>query len=131
MCNLLLISQILWCASRVWISYLVVGALLGAVVLISGTVQIVINRMNQAGIARLTKHSTVCEVLRGGEWLELSSEELVPGDVVKIKSDWLLPCDFVILEGQCVCNESALTGTLRCPLLCALHSLPCFIDDFG
>lgn len=38
------------------------------------------------------------QVLRDGKWTELDSRELVPGDVCEIKSDWLLPCDFVILE---------------------------------
>eukprot|EP00873_Tetraselmis_striata_P045781 jgi/Tetstr1/466045/TSEL_010632.t1 len=93
-----------------WFSYLVVGACLAAVVLISGTAKIVIKRKNQQTIAALTKQNTTCEVKRSGSWVTLESSKLVPGDVVKIRSDWLLPCDMAILEGQCVCNESALTG---------------------
>lgn len=93
-----------------------VGACLAAVVLISGTAKIVIKRKNQQTIAALTKQNTTCEVKRSGSWVTLESSKLVPGDVVKIRSDWLLPCDMAILEGQCVCNESALTGRTPSPL---------------
>jgi hypothetical protein len=40
----------------------------------------------------------------------MDSRELVPGDVCEIKSDWLLPCDFVILE---VCGTNSTQGVLR------------------
>lgn len=37
--------------------------------------------------------------------------ELVPGDLVVFpKSDFVLPCDIVLLTGQCIVNESMLTG---------------------
>ena len=40
------------------------------------------------------------QALRDGKWKELDSGLLVPGDIVEIKNDWLLPCDFIIL-GVC------------------------------
>ncbi|KAJ2848923.1 hypothetical protein GGI22_005636, partial [Coemansia erecta] len=45
-------------------------------------------------------------------WLEIESSELVPGDIVDLGSSGLsmLPCDAVILEGDCIVNESMLTG---------------------
>ena len=94
----------------IWFSYLFVGAILALVVLVSGAAKIYIKRLNQITISRLTKHVTDVEVLRDGQWEAVSSEELVPGDAVRVQADWLLPCDMVILEGSCVCNESALTG---------------------
>lgn len=38
-------------------------------------------------------------------------QELVPGDLIVFpKSDYVLPCDIVLLTGQCIVNESMLTG---------------------
>jgi cation-transporting ATPase 13A3/4/5 len=38
------------------------------------------------------------------------SDELVPGDVVKIPNDVMLPCDLVLLSGSAIMNEAILTG---------------------
>ncbi|NXH35649.1 AT132 ATPase, partial [Myiagra hebetior] len=47
----------------------------------------------------------------GGEELELSSAELVPGDCIRLPlAGALLPCDAALLTGECVVNESLLTG---------------------
>ena len=41
----------------------------------------------------------------------LSSEELVPGDCLLIPPEGLLlPCDAALLAGECMVNESMLTG---------------------
>lgn len=43
---------------------------------------------------------------------ELESHHLVPGDVLVLKEGkTLLPCDAILISGQCVVNESMLTGT--------------------
>ncbi|NXP64436.1 AT132 ATPase, partial [Chloropsis cyanopogon] len=47
----------------------------------------------------------------GGEELELSSAELVPGDCVRLPAAGaVLPCDAALLTGECMVNESLLTG---------------------
>lgn len=41
----------------------------------------------------------------------VSSVELVPGDCVVIPAEGLhLPCDAALLAGECMVNESMLTG---------------------
>lgn len=43
---------------------------------------------------------------------EIDPIELVPGDLIVVpKADFILPCDLVLLNGQCLVNESMLTGT--------------------
>ena len=50
-------------------------------------------------------------VLRNGQELEISSKEVVPGDVVKIFTGSLIPADGVILEAEnFFVNQSLLTG---------------------
>ena len=34
----------------------------------------------------------------------------MPGDVINVPDNAFLPCDFVLLTGQCIVNESMLTG---------------------
>ncbi|KAN0061381.1 hypothetical protein ACQY0O_006228 [Thecaphora frezii] len=53
-------------------------------------------------------------------WVRMNSEDLVPGDIVDVCAKHeaaedgalitTLPCDLVLLEGDCIVNESMLTG---------------------
>ncbi|KAI5862835.1 hypothetical protein GGS23DRAFT_605367 [Durotheca rogersii] len=55
-----------------------------------------------------------CEVrvLRNGFWASVSSSDLVPGDVYEISDPSLsqFPSDSLLLSGDCIVNESMLTG---------------------
>ncbi|KFZ59001.1 putative cation-transporting ATPase 13A4, partial [Podiceps cristatus] len=52
---------------------------------------------------------TVCRNKEGFQ--ELESHHLVPGDTLVLKEgNTLLPCDAILISGQCVVNESMLTG---------------------
>ena len=41
---------------------------------------------------------------------EIESSDLVPGDVVLVPSEMMLPCDLILLTGSALVNESMLTG---------------------
>ncbi|CAI7803825.1 unnamed protein product [Closterium sp. NIES-53] len=41
---------------------------------------------------------------------QVLASELLPGDLVQVEAGMVLPCDLVLLAGQCVLNESMLTG---------------------
>lgn len=44
---------------------------------------------------------------------EVSSEDLVPGDILEIpRNGCLMQCDAVLITGNCIVNESMLTGEL-------------------
>jgi P-type Ca2+ transporter type 2C len=49
-------------------------------------------------------------VLREGHVREISSVEVVPGDVVFLKEAIKIPFEGVIIEGSALINECALTG---------------------
>src|SRR5699024_5900170 len=56
----------------------------------------------------LSAHS---EVLRDGAWLTLDSDELVPGDVVKLRAGDKVPADLRLFDTTSLgVEESALTG---------------------
>ena len=40
----------------------------------------------------------------------VKSGNLVPGDVVVVPDNCLMPCDMILLTGSCIVNESMLTG---------------------
>ena len=41
---------------------------------------------------------------------EVDSNELVPGDVIEIPEQCVMPCDLVVIGGSAIVNESMLTG---------------------
>ncbi|KAK1148276.1 hypothetical protein N8T08_010085 [Aspergillus melleus] len=51
-------------------------------------------------------------VLRNSFWRSVPSRELVPGDVFEFSDPSLnqVPCDCILLSGDCIVNESMLTG---------------------
>lgn len=53
----------------------------------------------------------------------MESGELVPGDVYEVSDPSLtqFPCDSLLLAGDCIVNESMLTGTQLPVLLCVSH----------
>ena len=44
------------------------------------------------------------------EFQMISSGQLVPGDVIVVPSNCMMPCDLLLLTGSCIVNESMLTG---------------------
>ena len=42
--------------------------------------------------------------------MTISSDDLVPGDVIVVPDNCIMPCDMVLLTGSCIVNESMLTG---------------------
>ncbi len=61
----------------------------------------------------MVKTYLTVKVSRGnGQFDEVPSEKLVPGDIIEIPSDHetMMSCDAVLLNGTCIVNESMLTG---------------------
>ena len=62
-----------------------------------------INDMNKK-ICELAFYETSVRVLRAEGAIELSSRDVVPGDIVFFKEPIKVPFDVVILEGSCLVN---------------------------
>ena len=55
--------------------------------------------------------SPICRVLRDGEVKEIDPEELVPGDIIMLKTGDLVPADARLIAGESLAvDESSLTG---------------------
>ncbi|XP_034233916.1 probable cation-transporting ATPase 13A3 [Thrips palmi] len=69
-------------------------------------------RRNQLSLHSTVHSSDVVTVSRGnGEFADVSTTELVPGDVIVIpQHGCTLHCDAVLLNGNCIVNETMLTG---------------------
>ncbi|KAK3798586.1 hypothetical protein RRG08_031597 [Elysia crispata] len=69
-------------------------------------------RLFERTLRNTISKNTIVSVCRGGtEYQEISSDELVPGDVIEIPRQGCdMLCDAVLITGTCIVNESMLTG---------------------
>ncbi|RKP33686.1 hypothetical protein BJ085DRAFT_22433, partial [Dimargaris cristalligena] len=69
-------------------------------------------RKNEQRMCEMARFECPLSVFRGEAWVEVSSHQLVPGDVFEVSDPSLhqVPCDAILLEGDCIVNESMLTG---------------------
>lgn len=81
---------------------------------VSENLYVTIKNINS--IRKLAKYSCEVRVSRKQklfsepELFTVSSDELVPGDVIVVPDNCLMPCDMILLTGSCIVNESMLTG---------------------
>jgi cation-transporting ATPase 13A2 len=66
-------------------------------------------RKNMIKLRELAKHSCEVNRLTDGVFQRVRSDLLVPGDIIEVER-MKLPCDMILLSGECVVNESMLTG---------------------
>ena len=65
---------------------------------------------NNKRVYEMAYHEENVNVLRAAEVIQVSSKELVPGDIVFLKNQIKIPFDGVLLECEALINECALTG---------------------
>ncbi|XP_063934801.1 probable manganese-transporting ATPase catp-8, partial [Zophobas morio] len=100
----------LWCLEEYW-QY----SLFNLVMILGFEASVVQSRrMNIQKIRGMGNKATACEAFRNKKWILLSTEDLVPGDLIHIQGgkedEATIPCDCLLLEGSAVVNESTLTG---------------------
>lgn len=79
---------------------------------VSITTTLVETRATQRRLKEISRFECDIRILRNGFWRYVPSSDLVPGDVYEITDPalQLLPCDSLLLTGDCIVNESMLTG---------------------
>uniref|UniRef100_A0A6Q2YLD9 P-type ATPase A domain-containing protein n=1 Tax=Esox lucius TaxID=8010 RepID=A0A6Q2YLD9_ESOLU len=113
-------SIVLWLADK----YYYYAACIFFISLISISVSLYEIRKQSTMLRSMAQLITNVTVRRSsGEEDSVSSVELVPGDCVLIPQEGLLlPCDAVLLAGECMVNESILTGETHAVWRHAMYS---------
>lgn len=105
-----------WLLEITIILYIVIGKYVESIVafsllLINAIIGFVQSQNSRKAVELLKKQLEIqCPVLRNGQWTEVDSRTLVPGDVIKIKLGDLIPADVYLLEGDMSLDVSSLTG---------------------
>ncbi|OMJ77375.1 hypothetical protein SteCoe_23073 [Stentor coeruleus] len=100
-------SVILWCTEEYyWYSIAIFF-----IMCVTLTVNIYFVQTNLKNIKSLATFLTNVNVYRSNTIIEnISSYDLVPGDIVEITDKLTFPCDMILLSGFCLVNETMLTG---------------------
>ncbi|CAK7567309.1 MAG: hypothetical protein SEPTF4163_005272 [Sporothrix epigloea] len=76
------------------------------------TTTLIETRSTMRRLREISRFECDVRVLRNGFWRTISSGDLVPGDVYEVSDPSLtqFPSDSLLLSGDCIVNESMLTG---------------------
>ena len=108
---------LLWCLDEYW--YMSLFTLFMLIVF-----ECMLIKQRQRDLKRLRamrRPAIAIQVYRANRWKNMSSAELLPGDLISLRSAHLrargadsegtqCPCDALLLTGSCIVNESLLTG---------------------
>ncbi|GAA5850779.1 hypothetical protein JCM8547_009088 [Rhodosporidiobolus lusitaniae] len=99
----------LWCMDEYW--YYSLFTLFMLVVFECTTVFQRLRTVNEFRSMSIKPYAIMTR--RENNWIEIQTDELLPGDVVSIvrtKEDSGVPCDLLLLRGSCIVNEAMLSG---------------------
>ncbi|KAJ1940097.1 hypothetical protein FBU59_003910, partial [Linderina macrospora] len=104
--------------------YWQVGLVDTGIILLSMTFKVAVRKLSEERLKRMAEQDDMVNVRRNGDWMQMSSRDLVPGDVIQLTTGMHMSCDCILVSGNAVVNESSLTGE---PL--PVRKFPVRIDD--
>lgn len=93
-----------------WDGYRLYATCILVISVISCVTQLVETLQNLRNVRKMAHYTCSVEVLRENKFQYANSNDLVPGDVIKVPDNCTIPCDLILLSGSCIVNESMLTG---------------------
>lgn len=101
-------SMLLWAFDEYY--YYATCILIISVISVGNT--LIETKQTMKRLRELARFVSDIRVLRSGYWITIPSSELMPGDIYEVSdpSISIFPCDSLLLSGDCVINESMLTG---------------------
>ncbi|KAH8702643.1 putative P-type ATPase [Talaromyces proteolyticus] len=101
-------SLVLWSLD----DYYYYAACIFFISLFSISATIIETRSTMSRLREVSHFECNVRVLRNGFWRTVPSTNMVPGDVFEVSDPSLtqVPCDCLLLSGDCIINESMLTG---------------------
>jgi cation-transporting ATPase 13A3/4/5 len=106
------VFQVFSCVLWYWDNYYYYASaivLISSVSLASNLITTRSNLLSIRALAISNRPKTII-VLREEKTVQLQSWEIVPGDLIEVQSNWVMPCDAVLFQGNCVVDEGMLTG---------------------
>lgn len=83
----------------------------GVAIIIATTVSTVSEYSSSKAAERLSAgEETLCLARRGGSAAQIKTGDIVVGDVVLLNPGMTVPADGILISGDIICNQSALTG---------------------
>lgn len=87
------------------------GIIIASLLVLNAVLGFVQENRASGALALLRKRLAIMvRVLRDGRWQQIVSQELVPGDVLRVRVGDFVPADIRLLEGQILVDQSSLTG---------------------
>jgi cation-transporting ATPase 13A3/4/5 len=101
-------SLLLWSVDE----YYYYAACIFIISVVSITTTLIETKQTMKRLRDIARFESDIRVLRSGFWRYVESSELVPGDIYEVTDPNLaqFPCDSLLLSGDCIVNESMLTG---------------------
>ncbi|KAJ2416369.1 hypothetical protein GGI10_001031 [Coemansia sp. RSA 2530] len=90
--------------------YYQIGLVDTGIIIISASIKVTLRMQSEGRLKRMAEHEEPVMVLRDGEWSQISTKLLVPGDVIEVVSGAYMSCDCVLISGNAIMDESSLTG---------------------
>mmetsp|Transcript_6716 Transcript_6716/g.11955 ORF Transcript_6716/g.11955 Transcript_6716/m.11955 type:complete len:1093 (+) Transcript_6716:3955-7233(+) len=106
------VFQVFSCILWFWDTYYYYASAIVVISSVSLASNLITTRNNLLSIKALatTNRPDTTRILREGKIEEKYSWQIVPGDLIEIQSNWIMPCDAVIFQGNCIVEEGMLTG---------------------
>jgi cation-transporting ATPase 13A3/4/5 len=109
------IFQVVSVAIWLWDDYWIYASCIFVMAVASALFSVWQARKNREMLAEMCKSESVVRVLRKSvdgtlDFHTIASRDVAPGDLVEVRAQTNVPCDLLLIQGQCVLNEASLTG---------------------